>query len=143
VPTVSGNVGAVFNGGTITGATTLSPANKNDTALTIKPVAGATADGDLAINIDDDAGNQLFFIDAAGDGGLDMPSALGSFFAFARDGTTILEVGTSGGGHVTISPAGRTTFGETVILMTALPTADPHVVGQLYTVVGVLHVSAG
>lgn len=38
---------------------------------------------------------------------------------------------------------GQTYFGATVILMPALPTTDPHQVGQLYNNLGILTISAG
>lgn len=130
-------------GGTLTGAVTLTPANKDTTPLTIKPVAGATADSTIMLEIDDDAGGQVFYIDAAGDGALNMPSAVSSFFAFQRDGVAILEIDAGSGGRVVLSPAGLLDITSAVVKMTGLPAADPHVVGQLWNSAGTLTISAG
>ncbi len=93
MPSVSGNLGAVFNGGTLTNQTVLAPANKDTTALQIKPVSGATADATNELELyADDGTTQLVVFDAAGDAQFTIPSGSGSQF--------VVDVGSHAALHV-------------------------------------------
>jgi hypothetical protein len=56
-----------FNGGTITGATTLAPSSDTAVPLTITPPSGAAALFTEVVHVGDGQGHALFGIDAGGD----------------------------------------------------------------------------
>src|SRR5438874_13823879 len=68
---LGGGSGGTFNGGTISGQTTFTGPNTTTPPLIVAPVVGATANLTDALEINDDVGNLLLYIDAAGDLGLD------------------------------------------------------------------------
>ena len=88
----------------------------------------------------------------AGGQGANGPGGAGAVFngGDADGGSVELTAGTAGGpdlsngGDITLTVSGGFTGGRHgQIILSGLPTADPHVVGALYSTAGILHVSAG
>jgi hypothetical protein len=80
-----------FNGGTVTGQTVFTPSNKDTVPVQIKPVTGATADATDQLEVYDDTGSVLFFVDAAGNAVLQPASN--------SVATNVELFGSDGGGH--------------------------------------------
>lgn len=60
------------------------------------------------------------------------------------DATYVTKIQESNGGNtLTVASGGKLVVESGGALILTLPTADPHVVGQLYSASGVLTVSAG
>lgn len=61
----------------------------------------------------------------------------------ATYGTDKNGTGSARNAQIVIGGVLNTTFGSNAVIINSMPTSDPHVVGQLYNTLGIVHISAG
>lgn len=149
--------GGIEAGGTATDAIIGSPTDPSVTPFQARPVPGATASATDQIEVFDDTGTLIMYIDAAGNFYVRDPASNARFLNWNHNNLSVqvnsgsLTLDATGrfyvqGGAFEVGPASAgnpAIFAMPVVKMTSLPTADPHVVGQLWNSAGTLKVSAG
>lgn len=93
-----GPAGPTFTGGTVTAPVVMADANAADVSLAIEPAAGATAAATDQIELYDDVGNILGFVDAAGSAGL--TAAAGQTTNIELQASRVAYLGRTGTGLV-------------------------------------------
>ena len=132
-----GKGGAPFNGGTITGPLAVSPSTASfstvDLLVTGNP--DATPDNDTEIFGVQDANNALRFdVESNGSVNVTLDTTQSGVFSVNDGINPLLSVRGAGTTVGTGSTPG-------VLIIQDIPTTDPGVAGQLYSVAGIVHIS--
>lgn len=121
MPIVSGNVGAVFNGGTITRSLAIDPTTYAPIGAALQIVGkDAVPVGNTLLQVQDNGGNDVFDVDDVGD--VSIVSANGAGVGVRAQGAGVLFSLTNNAGSATMGLFGHSAAAQpTLVSGTATP----------------------